>query len=499
MGAVRNGLILGLLLGSVVAQGGTPSRATLLSEEAVGQALQVPEGRRATEQLRAELSSLLRLGVQRPYGLGWSDVPEPEFRGSGAGGGGARASPVVSYLPGHTPAAGLLLHLSGQLLDTDGQPEEVRAEGRRYREAAVQVARGIQASMDSNGRVPTVANFTQTGVSAREPYGAVPTRASSTATLGFLLLLHADTPGDVRIASSTTRLSTWILRQQIRPGVFPVAGELPGERIQRRWVRLDLPDTRDGVLALLLTSVMAEGREGGGRGTEARLAAERVVQHLIRLRQAEMNRPSRHLWFPVFDMDGNPVTQLAGLPPTGHLLASRYSLQTLLAFHLVTGDAAVFDIAKLSAQALESRRGVDGQFVLVDDPNQRFRPPVQPGEEGTVEALTPTWPQGDFGLTGTLRTANDLRVLGQGTFNLVTGRSLPLPLALAGMLTGLTDQLPTADYPLTRGQVEAFVQGNGEFFGVLSGPEPLDLGQRVRRLWALYLLSRWEQQLPVSR
>lgn len=392
--------------------------------------------------------------------------------------------------------------------------------------------------MDANGRVPTAATFATTGLSAREAYGAVPTRSASTASLGFLLTLERDQPTDPRLTSTVTRLGNWLLRQPLRPGVFPVAGEIPGTRLQKRIVRLDLPDTRDGVVSLLLLSLppLADGRSlpagespatlrppaggvpaGSGppapdaaaeavapvppttrtatRFAEAGRAAERVIQQLIRLRQSDLDRPSRYLWFPAFEMDGTVITRLPELPPTGHLLASRYALQALLAYHLVTGSAEVLDVARLSAQALEARRGPDGLFPLVDDPQRRFAPPAAISGNG-LESLTPVWPRGEWGIPAVLRTTADLRVLGHRSFLVVTGRALPLHVALAAMLTGLTDELPTADWPITRAQIAVFWAGRADWRRQVEGPEPLELALRVRRLWLLYLLARWELELP---
>ena len=444
------------------------------------------------DQLRSELDSLLRVGVNRPYGLAWSDAPEPTLRNAPRN----SPAPIVSYESSHTPAAGLLLHLASRLLDTT---PDFAPDAQRFSEAALAVARGMQSSVDSNGRLPGSATFTPSGVSNREPYGSFPRRNPTTAALGFLLILDRDLDGkDIRVASTTVRMSNWLLKQQLSPGVFPVSIEFPGEKYPRRVVRLDLPDTRDGVLTLLLIQLSAKDRDTSLPSTPARFAAERAVQQLIRLRISELGKSSRHLWPSVFDMNSTVITVLPDLPPAGNLLASRYALQTLLAYHLHTGDIEIFDIAKLSAEALSERKTPANTFPLIDDPKNKYPPPT-PKPATELEAFTnppgpPIWPQRDYGISDTLRTTADLRVLGHPTFSRLTARTIPPDLALAYILTGVLDQLPTADLPLSAAQIPPFQFAYPEFFAPLEGPEPVNLTPRIKRLAALYLLASWEQR-----
>lgn len=444
-----------------------------------------------TRQFTAELDSLLRVGVNRPYGLAWSDAPEAPQKNAPRN----AAPPIVSFEPSHTPAAGLILHLGASLLAAN---PDTATDAVRFREAALAVARALQSSADSNGRVPSFAAFPASGVTSREPYGTFPRRDPTTAALGFLLLLDRDLPTrDARVSSTAVRFANWLLKQQLRPGVFSVSAEFPGEKYPKRIVRLDLPDTRDGTLAFLLISLCAEGRDTSLPGTQARLAADRGIQQLLLFRISDLGKASRHLWPTAFDMNGAPVTALPELPPAGNLLASRYAVQTLLAYHLATSEITSFDAAKLSAEALANRKNPEGAFPLIDDPNNKYPPPAKPAS--TLETFTnplgqPTWPTGDFGITGTLRTTSDLRVLGPATFSRLTSRTIPADLALAAVLTGLTDQLPTADLPLSAAQIPPFRAAHPELFSYLDGPEPVELAPRVKRLYALYLLATWERR-----
>lgn len=421
-------------------------------------------------QFRAELDELLRVGTQRPYGLAWSQTSD-----------GEKTSPVASFNQGGTPAAGLILHLAGQLLN---EP--------KYSEAAAQVARGIIFAMEANGRVPAHATLLGGTLAQKELPGSAPKRGPTFAASGFLLLMDKDLSGaDSRASSGGVRAANWVIKQQVKPGHFVSSVDVPGQRYPRRVIRLDVPDTRDGVLTMLLVKRVAEGRETSLPTSLARLGAQRGVEQLARLRITDVGKPSRYLWPSACDFDATLVPDIPSLPPAGNLLATRYALQTMLAWYLEVGEPTTFDLIKVSAEAVESRKDTDGKWFSIDDPLGRFAPPSNTG--------APTWPKDDFGLSRTLTTVSDLRALGQITFLKLTSRTLPPELAYSAILTGLTDQLPSADLPLSAKQVDAFVLQHPETFGVLEGPEPVDLTHRIKRLWALYLLASWEHRFAPAK
>lgn len=439
----------------------------------------------AREQLRAELDALLRTAVVRPYGTAFSEVAEPGGRG-----------PVVDLDAGATPAAGLILHLSGALL---GEA--------RYSEAAVAVARGVGFSMDPAGRVPATAVFNPGQLGVRASAGEVAKRGPTTAAMGLLLVLDRDLDRagrrDERVASAAVRATNYLMKQQMRNGAFASGLEVGGERYVRRVVRLDTPDHRDAVMALLLVQRSADGRDTSLPVALARINAAKAVEQLLRFRVTEVGKASRHLWLSAYEPDGTPVANVPVLPATGNIQASRYVVQALMAYHLETGDPTPLDVAKVAGEQLASRKGEDGLWGLVDNPGNRFPPPPElagpapappaPGEfVRPVEG--PAWPLGTFGVPTTLRTLEDLRTLGRQPFNTLTARTLPGELVLASILTGLSDQLPTADLPLRQGQVAAYRDAHPETFAALSGAEPVKLSERVRRLWALYLLASWEMR-----
>jgi hypothetical protein len=425
----------------------------------------------AEARLRAELDSLLTLGVSRPYGLGFAQAPESERKPGPA---------TVVYEPAGTSAAGLLLHLCGELLDDD-----------RYRAAAMNIARGLSLAMDTTGRVPASAVFLPGQVGQRDVHGAVPRREPTTAALGFLLVLDKHLAGkDARVASTAVRASSFLIKQQLRTGGFVTALDVPGQRYPRRIVRFDEPSTRDAVVAMLLIELTGEGRETSLAIPLAKVGSRRAVEHLLRQRFTEIDKPSRFLWPTAVDPDGTPIPSgtpgLESFPPAGNALATRYAIDTLLAFHLVTADSAAFDAARLAADALAARRENDGVWSLIDNPKSRFPPP---GPEGSV------WPRGDFGITPALRALGDVRLLGRQPYSTVVARTATLETLLALQLTGLVDSLPTGDLPLTRAQLPAYLAQHPELTSLTQGPEPADLAARTRRLHALYLLAKWERSL----
>lgn len=415
-------------------------------------------------QLRAELDNLIEVGVARPYGLTFADPPEQ--RASNA------PPPLVNLDAGGTPAVGLVLLLSGQILSDP-----------RYRDAAVQVSKAMVFSMDPSGRVPPTAVSGPGSFSQKERPGYYPRRSPSFATTALLLMMDRDLAGqDARVASGAVRATNWVLKQQINPGVYTTPTDVRGEQYPNRLIRLDLPDTRDAVLCLLLTGRTGEGRESSLPLANARAQARRAADQLLRFRATEVLRPSKQLWYAAYGVDGTPFDKLPELPPVGHAIASRYALQALLAYHLDTLDAGTFEYIQASAQALAARKNADGTWPLVDDPKNLYPPPA-PARQ---------WETGDYGIPAVLRAVNDVRVLGPVTFGRLANHALPPEQAYAAVVAGLTDQLPAADLPVSASQVELYVAAHPETFESIRGPIPTDLPSRARRLWALYLLTRWE-------
>lgn len=432
------------------------------------------------QQLRTELDSLLRTSIQRPYGTAFTQTPEPGTK-----------SPVVTFEATGTPAAGLICELAGTLL---AEP--------RYHEAAVQVSKAVAFAVDNTGRVPATAQFMPTNIAQREAYGAVPRRGPTTASLAFLLILDRDmsdptavtprTP-EPRVASTAVRNANWLLNKaQYASGVFPAPLEVPGERNPRKIVRLDTAENRDSILSLLLILTTSEGRDTTLPVARTKVAAERALAALLRARFTEAAKPSRHLWPPATELDGGALGNAPTLPPAGSFPATNYAIQTLLTYHLLGGNDNAFDIAKLAGEAVEARKTSEGLWPQYDDPNNRFPPPPPPPGVSAPLDSTPAWPRGEWGLPATLRTLADMRVLGRDTFNKLTGKTLPNEVFLAALIAGLTDQLPSADLPLSASQIQPYIDAHPEVQVLLRGPEPVDLTQRTQRLWTLYLLATLE-------
>lgn len=487
--------------------GGAMSTSAI-SASAVGQTLPASGGEKGAEaapardkfrsQFRAEVEALLRSGVERPYGLGFSASPEVgKGRTVGGGGGGGGGGPTLTFESGGTPGAGLMLLLGGELLDDP-----------RLTEAAGRVGRLILAATDGTGRVPGTAQALPGQLSQREPHGNIPKRGATHASLGFLLTAarqaRSAEPGDRegagpdrsslhRLGPGAVRCAGWLLRQQLRTGAFPVSVEVPGQKYPVRAARLDVPDVRDGMLALAL--IQRAGRLGSEEGAatglpalQARAGMERAGTTLLRQRLSDPLKPSKNLWPSACDTDTTPLTGVPALPPTGNLLATRYAMQALLAYHLEAQAQDALDVLKLAGEAVNKLKGGDGTWTLVDDPANQY--PAPPDADGNAAA----WPRSDFGLPQTLQTVVDLRTLGGPTYLKLVSKTLPIEVAYAAMLTGLTDDYPTADLPLSASQVEAYVGAHPEIFGAIKGLPPVDLGPRLRRLWALYLLAGFEKR-----
>src|SRR3954470_21963376 len=102
---------------------------------------QAPRGRYA-KQLADECDALIQSAVRRSYGWGWDTVTLNAARSS------ATTPRHIAMEPLGTPAAGMLLLWSGQLLQ---EP--------RFRQAALEGARGIGAAQMPSGQVPLHAVF----------------------------------------------------------------------------------------------------------------------------------------------------------------------------------------------------------------------------------------------------------------------------------------------------------------------------------------------------
>src|SRR5262249_49837627 len=150
-------------------------------------------------QLAAECDALTAAAIRRPYGWGWDNVPpEASTRGS-------TTPRHVTLGPLGTPAAGLLLLWSGQLLHET-----------KYEQAAIETARGIAAAQTQTGKIPLHTIFGP-APSPRGEVSAVPERAATAAAIAFLLeTAHSDQPKPEILSRSTTRAAQWMARQQMR-------------------------------------------------------------------------------------------------------------------------------------------------------------------------------------------------------------------------------------------------------------------------------------------
>src|SRR5262245_7263652 len=88
----------------------------------------------AEARLRAACDALIARAVTRRYGIAWTGQPLQDESAKPAP---ANAPVRVDLSPATTPAAGIVLQLTGELLDDS-----------RYRDAAMQVARGLASAQE---------------------------------------------------------------------------------------------------------------------------------------------------------------------------------------------------------------------------------------------------------------------------------------------------------------------------------------------------------------
>jgi hypothetical protein len=383
------------------------------------------------QRILDECQQILQTAVRRPYGIAW---------GATSGADEPRNPPPATVMlwPQHTPAAGLMLLWAGQALGDA-----------TLTQAAVQVARGIAAASESTGRIPSTASFGRTAL-GRDPPQLVPDRASTCAGLALLLSVIETSPKpDPLLRGAALRAAHWLVRQQTRTGLF-VASHPPHAPPERsiRLVRLDRPDYRDAVLALILAYEVLED-------AAMRIAAERAVEQLLKLRYQE-SKSARGLWHTAFDPDGTITRALPQFPRGVDMLATRYSMQALLAMHVSQGtqackvalDQATERIATLPTQQGQWRR----LYLMVRDEVVTLATTQPAGDPGSPppfappdRAPDPASEMGSFGLDGVLEAWNRLSQTDRVKYAQRLAAMLTYRQQIAATLVGLSDR-PLGDH-----------------------------------------------------
>lgn len=423
--------------------------------------------------LARECDALIDAAIKRPYGWGWGEAEAEE----GAKPPARRDRVPVSIGPLTTPAAGLVLLQAGELLH---EP--------KYAEAARKVGNGIAATQQPRGNFPAVGMFGATSGQTAAPVSPLPDRAPTRAALGLLLSL-VDAHPQIQDAANRAapRAAQWLLRQQAEAGSWPVMyppDAPPREAI--RLVRLDTPDTRDSVVAMLLAyEVLGDA--------SMRRSAERSLDFLVKFR-GNPSEPGAGLWRSAYIPSGITVDKMPEFPPGFDALAARYTVQAFFTSWVVLGDDRRLAAAELATKSLdEFIKGNDGQwrrrFALKTAATAPSTPPATADKDTSIE--------GDAGWSPTAQAVASGRSIGREKYREQLAASLPLNRRLALTLAGFSDSPMQLDLPGNPEEAAAYLKAHADRFRQLDGSTPPDLGGRVEQLWSLYLRAWVEQKFGI--
>lgn len=421
-----------------------------------------------TRQLQSECRQLTEVAVHRPYGLAWP-ATQPADRSS-------TATPAVDLSPSASPAAGLVLALAA-----------AESGDEQLANAARLAAYGLAAAQQTNGRIPAIALF---GASAgnHEPPATIADRSPTIGALGLFLILHDRGLSDERLHRATSRALFWLLRQQTSTGGWPGSWpDLADQKTEsRRVLRLDSPDFRNATLALYLAGDCL----GDAAATRA---AGKSIDLLLRVRFATDLKSAAGLWAGIHQLSGEPFS---ADPQAGwiDLRATSDAIQTLICAALMSDRADAAEGVDLAVKSL---------LQLPHDPPTGWERYYNPDTADPIATTRPADVGGPFTppvspavhidpaierLSSLLRSAAALRTVSREEYKslLSAHRSLRLRIALA--LCGL-DETPFAlDFPLSRPEIQTYLQDHAEWWRKLSQPPPDDLAGRIQRIY--WLLNR---------
>jgi hypothetical protein len=414
----------------------------------------------------ADCDALLQTAVRRPYGWAWpargpADIKLP------------RGSVLVD--PKASSTAALLLYCTGQQLHKED-----------YLQAACQIARGIDAVQQLNGRIPSRAVFGTSAV-PRDTGGPIPDRSATCAALGLLLTLADDpTIKDELIRRTATRAANWLVHQQTSTGAWVVAGGSPeaagvptGDSERRpvgdqRLICLDSPDYRNSTFALLYAYEVLQD-------ASFRRVAEKAVDRLIALR-IDNPKNACGLWRSAYDLRDQSTERAAKGPVSPiDLLASRYALQTLIGSYTTLGRESTSAAIQVSAQTLESleqlrqKTSIHYRYYSLDQEK------LTPVMGSPIPAYGPA-PQ-EAEISDVLLAAADLKRLGRVAYQDQLDTSCNLKHRLALAICELSDDPPILFLPMDRLPLNDPVLKNSELSDPPQSPSPDDLSTRVRRIW----------------
>ncbi|HTW94722.1 MAG TPA: hypothetical protein VMD30_08020 [Tepidisphaeraceae bacterium] len=329
----------------------------------------------ATPQPDAKLTEgcnhLIEKSVFRSYGIAWSTDRD--------------RAPLVSYAPGKTPAAGWILWEAGRI-----------CHNARFTRAAINVARGMANGQEAGGKFPNTVRFGMADDRGQDTPEYDPDRASTCAALGlFLTILHDSPHPDPRLRSCALMAARWLSLQQTAYAAWPVASEGPGQ--YTRTIRLDSPDWRNSTMALMLAADVFHNRR---YQRQAQLAATMLL---------DLNLPKRDTqaagcWTGAYSLNKLPRSDVPDAPLALDTLATRYSLQTLIAEAVCEGDIPALERIHTACNSMQNLQETEGSLL-------RYVP-LDTGKIGSIELSAPP----DLELPEVLHTVQEVDVKGLAEF-----------------------------------------------------------------------------------
>ena len=421
----------------------------------------------SAQELRRECDASLATLIKRPYGSGWPiELQVPDAR-----------DPAVSLEPLQTPATALiLLHASEVLVEP------------KYAEAARNVARLVAASVQTSGQIPSQVALGPKPLNRERPR-PLPDRASTRAGIALLLSLVQGKEGDLHQDELLTRAAgrgaAWLAKQQAPTGAWPIA--YPPEADVKdvtRLVRLDSPDTRDNVLAMLLAYEVL------GDATHRR-SIERSLAYLMRVRNGDGQESGAGMYGPAFDAGTAPITKFEEFPENAtDALASRYGIQTVFSAYVVLGPPEWSHSASVAATAAGQLR--------IPEPGKWHRWYSSRGdviEPDSIKARSKTGGFGelsthpligDWGLPQALAVIKSHDELGREKFLQRVKQPFSIRQRLALTLCGLLDEPMSIEFPTSKDEAQAYLDQ-------LKAESNTDTEKPVM-LWRMILRARIEKQ-----
>ena len=434
------------------------------------------------DQLSRECDDLIALAIKRPYGWAWAEErPQPKSKS---------APQPANFDPPGTAAAAFVLYWSGDFLDHPA-----------YKEAAYNAARGMAAAQQSTGQIPANPVFSPTAAGGHDPSLLIPNRAASRAALALYLSLLDDTGGkDETLRRYIAAPLNWLLKQQGASGAWP-QGHPPttAPKDAAKIIRLDTPDYRESVFAMLLASdVLGD--------TRTRLSVEHSIQLLLRMRIGGASRLGDSLWATAYGLDGYVSQRLPDYPPGVDLLASRHAMQILLAAYVMLDDPPTHEGDKVSwsrplidaAMAVGKLPKYEGKWLRrydFDVSATPAPPSTQPsGFETKPPFIPPTQRTDTWGLTTLTEDAQNLIDSGRDRFKTALATNFTIRQRLAAAVCGLDDDPFSVELPVRDEDIAPFLKDHAEKFSSLDEPPPSSLSERVRRIYLLLIRAKLERR-----